>query len=327
LATAQRGDLGDVKKQLFAAVQSGASNEATEEIYEAFTRGCMCTYQLQDAWMCLDIWLQWRPNAPQARIMRASIYEQLGDFDLACQDYRAALAVRPDHPEARVRLGQALMVRKRYDEAQAEFRARLAVAPDDVDALLGAAQCARRMGKGAEARQFVEQALPRALTPPQRGSTLGELGRIRLDEGKSNEAVEALTQAVAILPGNAQIHHTLGTALARVGKRDEAQYHNTRMQHLRTQFDRMTEITRRLMSEPASADLRCDAGAILLDVGLKKEGADWLLTALKCNPQHRRTHELLAEYYAESGNQTQAGRHRLLAAQSGQQAPATAKSQ
>lgn len=315
LATAQRGDLADVKQQLFAAVQAGASDEATEEIYEAFAKGSLSTYQLQDAWMCLDIWLQWRPNAPAARVMRASIHEQLGDYDLACQDYRAALAVLPEHREARLRLGHALMIRRRYDEAQLEFQTLLAAAPDDVEALLGVAQGARLQGNLAEARRQLERALPLTLTAQQRGMALREYGRVLLDEGHADEALEPLTRAAAILPGDAQIHHALGTTLARLGKRDQAQYHNTRMQQLRTQYDRMTEITRRLTTEPANADLRCEAGAIMMDAGLKKEGADWLLTALKCDPRHRRTHELLAEYYAEGGDQTQAGRHRLLAAQ------------
>jgi Tfp pilus assembly protein PilF len=315
LAAAQRGDLVDVQHELLAAVQSEATNEVAEEIYEAFAKGSLCTYRLHDAQMCVDIWLQWRPDAPQGRIMRACVHEQYGDYEQAWQEYRAVLSQRPDHREARVRLGQALMIKKRYDEAHAEFQARLAVAPDDVDALLGAAQCARHLGHADEARNRLQTALPLTVTPHQRGSTLRELGRLLLDEGKTSESLQLLTQAVAILPGDAQAHYALGTALARVGRRDEAQYHHARMQHLREQFDRMTEITRRLTAEPANADLRCDAGAILMDAGLKKEGADWLLTALKCDPSHRRSHELLAEYYAESGNQSLAARHRLLAAQ------------
>ena len=94
------------------------------------------------------------------------------------------------------------------------------------------------------------------------------------------------------------------------------------MQHLRAQFDRATEITRRLISDPSNAELRCEAGAIMMDAGLKKEGADWLNTALKCDPNHSQTHELLASYYAEIGNHSLAGRHRLLAALPGQAAPA-----
>jgi tetratricopeptide (TPR) repeat protein len=316
LADAQQGNLGDIRQPLLEVVRTGATDETTEEIYEAFAKGCLSTYRLRDAWMCLDIWLQWRPDAPQALLMRAGLHEQLGDFEEACRDYRAVLAQRPGDREARVRLGQALAVRRRDEEALVEFQARLATASDDVDALLGAGQCARRLGQPEMARRHIQAALPLALTSHQRGSALAEWGRLLLDEGQTEQALAALSQAVAILPGNSQIHHSLGTALARAGKRDQAQYHHARMQHLREQFDRMTEITRRLMTEPANADLRCEAGAILADAGLKKESADWLLTALKYDPQHRRTHELLAEYYAEEGHQTQAGRHRLLAAQS-----------
>jgi tetratricopeptide (TPR) repeat protein len=326
LASTQRGGLVDVQRQLSEALQSEATNEVAEEVYEAFTKGALATYCLGDARLCVDMWLAWRPNAPQARIMRACIHEQNGDYELAFQDYRAVLADHPDHREARVRLGQALMARKRYDEAYVEFAARLAAAPDDVDALIGAAQSGRRHGKVAEARRYLETALPLTTSSHQRGTALGELGRILLNEGQAREALAPLTQAVAILPGDAQTHHALGTALARLGRREEAQYHHGRMQHFREQFDRLTEITRRLATEPANAELRCDAGAIMMDAGLKKEGADWLGTALKCDPRHRRAHELLAEYYAEAGDQSMAASHRLLAAQAPPQSvPAESK--
>jgi Tfp pilus assembly protein PilF len=326
LAAAQRGDLADVQRQLFEAVQAESSNEAAEEIYEAFAKGCLTTYRIADASMCVDFWLQWRPDAPQARIMRASVYEQLSDWERACGDYRAVLADRPDHRFARIRLGQALLVRKQYDEAHAEFQAQLAVTPDDADALLGAAQAARRLGNASEAREHLETALPLALSAQQRGSVLGELGRLLLSDGKAREALEPLTQAAAMLPGDYQIRHALGTAHARVGNRAEAEHHHAKMQHLRTQHARLMEVTRRLTTEQANADLRCEAGGILMDVGMKKEGADWLLTAVQYDPAHRRSHELLAGYYAESGNQTLAGRHRLLAAQAPPPRPAEPKS-
>ncbi len=73
----------------------------------------------------------------------------------------------------------------------------------------------------------------------------------------------------------------------------------------------------RLLGEIAAvhADLRCEAGSIFIAQGLRKEGADWLLTALRCDPSHRKTHELLAQYHAEAGNQSLAAHHRLMAAQ------------
>ena len=155
--------------------------------------------------------------------MRAAIFEQLGKWEEACHDYRKVLEKFPNHRSSRVKLAQALMIRQRYDEAEAEFRIQLAVDPDDSDARLGLAQCARRGGRSGEAKEHLQAALALTLPPSRRGEALRELGRIRLDAGEVEQAVVLLKQAAALAPGDAQVHHALGTALARQGKAEEAQ--------------------------------------------------------------------------------------------------------
>jgi len=315
LAQAQRGDVPAVRAQLMALMTRGASDEVAEEIYEAMAKGYMISYALLDARLCLDFWLTWRPGTPQARVMRACIFEQTGEWDKAVADYRAALEHHPKHREARVRLGQAFLQLKDYAEAKAEFQARLADAPDDIEALQGLAQCERQLGDMDVAKACVERILAAELNPTQRGMAMAELGRILLNQGKTAEALEVLNRARELVPMDSMVHQALGTALARTGQTQKAQYHMDRFRHIRKQFDRMTGITRRLIDKPNSAELRYEAGAILMEQGMKKDAADWLLSALKCDPRHRKTHELLAEYYAELGDQQSAGFHRLMAAE------------
>lgn len=321
LATAQRGDIEAVKQQLLQAIESGSTDEEAEEIYEAFAKGYLCTYRISDASMCVDFWLQWRPDAVQARIMRACIREQTGKRDEAMDDYRAVLDVFPNHREARIRLAQSLMVRKRHDEALAEFQACLAVAPEEPDALLGAAQCLRRQGKTADARRYLESLLPVSASRYHRGMALAELGQILLSEGKPREAMEPLMQALAMIPGESVVYHGLGMASARLGNRQQADAYHARLRRVHERYVRMADITDSLSREPFNAELRCEAGAILMEMDLKKEGADWLLTALRCDPNHRKTHELLAQYYAEIGDRSRAAHHRLLAAQAPKPSP------
>jgi tetratricopeptide (TPR) repeat protein len=297
------------------AIDRGVPDDVAEEIYEAVAKGHMAAYRLRDAWMCLDVWLQWRPNAPHARMMRASIFEQTGDLDQAVADYRAVIEIWPEHRDAQIRLGQVLLRMRAYQEAREVFQARVEAVPDDAEALLGLAQSERWLGNDSEAKRRAEAAMALGLSPYHQGLALEELGRALLKEGKHEEAIAALTKALTLAPGEGLIHHALGMALARAGRTDEARAHQERLRHIQAEYDRMTQITRNLMDHPLSADLRCEAGAILMDQGLKKEGADWLLTALRCDPSHRNSHQLLAEYYAEAGNQSLAAHHRLLAAQ------------
>lgn len=314
LARAQTGSVDAVQRELWAAIEGGASDEAAEEIYEAVAKGYLATYRPRDAWRCLDAWLVWRPDAPQARIMRAWVYEQVADLAPAIDDCLAALEQLPDDLAARVKLGQLLFRQNRLEEARREFQTCVAAAPGDGDALVGIAQCERRLGNAAEARRHLEAALGQELSPQQRGIALAEMGRLLLDDGKVAESVACLTQAAQWAPAENSVHYALALSLSRAGQPERAKHHHERARQIRTEYDRLCEITRRLIDSPGDAELRCEAGLILIGQGFKKEGIDWLIAALKCDPNHRKAHQLLADYYAEAGNQQLAAHHRLLAA-------------
>ncbi len=323
LAIAQSGDVPAVQRELMALLAEGAPDEVAEEVYEAVARGHLITYRLRDAELCINMWLQWRPDAPQARVMRASLYEQYGDYGSAAADYRAVLSQFPKHREARRRLAQALAWQNKFDQAAEQFEICLSTHPNDAEAILGLARCRRRQGNAEAARSLLEQGLAQNPPPQFRGLILTELGRVYLGEGKTAKAVEVLNQALAILPGEGAVHHALGTAMARIGDKEKAQYHHQRLREIQADYTRLNHVTQKLLDEPNNADLRCEAGEILIREGLKKEGAEWLLTALKCDPNHRKSHQLLAEFFAEIGNRELAARHRLLAA-SAEASPPTA---
>ena len=104
LAIAQLGEVDAVRDRLMKTVDGEAPDEAAEEIYEALARGHLTAYRLRDAWKCLDMWLQWQPAAPQARLMRAYINEQLEQFPAAIEDYRTALISLPNEGSAHLKL-------------------------------------------------------------------------------------------------------------------------------------------------------------------------------------------------------------------------------
>ena len=321
LAVAQTGNVPAVERPLREAIDRGAPDHVAEQIYEAIAQGHLAAYRVTDATVCLDYWITWRPHAPRARILRAMVQEQHGNYAKAADEYRAVLDVYPDHRDARLRLGDALLQANDLDEAREQFQTLVAADPNDSMALLGLGQVERRLGAPADARQHLEAALATEIDPYRRGIGLGELGRVLLGEGRTEEAIAALTKALDYVPMEWPVHHALGTALARLGQTEKAKQHMEMYVRTRKKFDRMTDITRLLIKRPNDADLRSEAGAILLEHGLKKEGADWLLTALGCDPAHRKTHELLANYYAELGNHRLAAEHRLLAAASPAEKP------
>jgi tetratricopeptide (TPR) repeat protein len=316
LAVAQSGNVGKVEGRLLKAIECGVADDVAEEIYEAIVRGHLAAFRFRDAWLGLDMWLQWRPDAPQARLMRATLYEEMGEIQSAVEDYRATLARLADNRLARIHLGQLMLGQGQIEEAKEQFLACVAADPDDADALLGAARCARAQQENGKARGFLDAALAGEMPARERAEVLAELGQLLLDEGKVPESVEALSQAVALAHAEGPIHHKLSLALFRAGQAERAEFHGQRAQQIRRKQNRLIVIRRSIMEKPGDADLRCEAGTIMIEEGFVDEGLGWLLSALGCDSGHRKTHQILADYYAQAGNPQLAAHHRLLAASS-----------
>jgi tetratricopeptide (TPR) repeat protein len=322
LAVAQAGDVEAVRSRLQEWIDHGTTDDVAEEIYEALARGYLTTYRLQDAWKCLDSWLSWRPDAPQARLMRGYVHEQLDQVALAIEDYRAAVAALPHDPEANLKLADLLLRQGSLDEAEAHYRVVVEADAASVEALIGLARCDHSRGQHDSARRQLETALTLQPSVKQQSDALGDLGRILLKEGKNPEALETLRRATRLAPAEIAIHRALATAYTRVGDAVQAKFHADRAREIDAQYDRVGDIQRALVEKPNDADLRCEAGKILMEQGLASKGLGWLLTALKCDRYHRPTHRLLADYYAAVGQQSLAAQHRLLAARAPDKHPA-----
>ena len=313
LATAQVGDVEAVRGRLLALAERGAGDGQAEEICEALTRGCLAAYRLREAWKYLEMWLQWRPEDPQAHLLRAYVHEQLEQLPLAVEDYRATLAQLPNHRDAHFKLAELLYQQGTLDEAEAHFQACVDSDASDVDALIGTARCAVRRGSAAAAQLALDAASSLPLTTAQRANVLAERGRARLQEGQIRDAVEILSQAVELAPAELTIQLSLATALARSGQPEQAKLHHERLRQITARRNRLGDITRALVANPNDADLRCEAGTILIELGLAVEGVGWLKTALACVPIHPGSHRALADYYAVSGNQRLSAVHRSAA--------------
>jgi len=130
-----------------------------------------------------------------------------------------------------------------------------------------------------------------------------------IDAKDLSEATELLTQALDINPDHHLAHSSLATIFLRIGDTDRAAEHRERAETIRKRFARLTEIIHQLASVPGDADLRWEAGRILMEQGLNREGAAWMATALTFDPQHSRTHQSLADYYAGIGDDASADHH------------------
>lgn len=302
LATAQQGSVDEVQQRLLGAIEEGVSDAQAEEIYEALSKGHLASYRLRDAWISLDFWLQWRPNAPQARFMRAGIHQRLDEVASAIADYRVVLGEIPDHRKASLELGELLLLNRRVEEARDCFGDCLRHWPDEPDALLGLARCEQTLGSLDEARRCVEAVLKQDLSRRQRALALSEKGKLLLGEEQVEEGIELLARAVELSPAEVEARFALQKALFAAGRDDEARRESEGFAETRRELERISEITSRVIDAPADADLMCEAAQLLIRLGYTKEAGGWLASALRVNPSHSKSVQL-----AGAGSSFQSG--------------------
>lgn len=298
LALIQRARFEDAESRLQKLLSRGTSDELAYEVYEALAKGYMHAYRFDEAIACLDFWIKWCPQAIDARLWRASIWEQIEGWKEANDEYRSVLQIDPAHRGARVALAGNLVLRlNEVEAARQEFERCLQDHPDDPDALLGVATCERRLGNAASAERRLRSLLSHDLDPDKRAGVELELGQVLLEKREFSEAVLLLKRVVEIDPLNGAAHHALGVAYSADRQPEVAQAHFERSRVLTQQYGRLVDITTQLVSHPDRVDLRWEAGQILMDQGLDREGAAWMSTALMFDPNHQKTHEALAHYY------------------------------
>ncbi len=139
-----------------------------------------------------------------------------GRLDEAERAYRRALELRPEYPEAHNDLGQLLARTGRYDEALREFDVALGdmTYREPYVARCNKGQALWRMGRRDEGHAELRACLSLA---PSFCKGRRDLGRIFLEEGKMNEAIEELAAYARSCEKVPDAHLQLGLARMRAG--------------------------------------------------------------------------------------------------------------
>jgi len=270
------------------------------ELYESLSKGYLHAYRFLDAQRTLSFWIDWRPQDAEPRLWRAGIWEKMDKWEQAVEEYQGILKHNPKHYDAQLSIARVQMSHlNSVDAARAGFEQCLSQRPDDVGAILGLAECERRLAEPDAAEARLRALEHRDLSDDQKSGVWMQLGQILMERRQLPEAIELLHRVVVAEPHNSTAMYTLGLAYASDGRQAEAETMFQASKKLDEQFTRLTDITIILASQPNQPDLRWEAGQILMDQGLHREGADWMATALMFDPNHLKTHRSLAKYYAE----------------------------
>jgi tetratricopeptide (TPR) repeat protein len=298
LAMIQRGHIDQKNAKFDRLLLQNSSDDIAYEIYEAMARGYMFSYRFHDALHCLNFWTDWCQKAVDPRLWRATLWEQTEQWDQAISEYREVMRLDPTNLTSRLSLARILLTQMNQpDEAYSVLQDCLTLDADNVLTQIGLASCERHLARPQDSERRLRALLKQSLSTTERNSVNQELGQVLMDRREVSEAIPLLNSVVEADPLNSAAHYSLGTAYSWQGADDLAATHLEQSRELTEQFARLTKITAELVNHPENADLRWEAGQILMDRGLHTEGAAWMATALIYQPDHQKTHASLARYY------------------------------
>src|SRR6202166_5158576 len=165
------------------------------------------------------------PQSIAAHKLNAEALEMQGKWEPAQLEYEAIIQKDPSARGIHFLLGRLLLSRPDAgpdapERAKQEFLKELQIDPSNADAPYILGELARRDENWDEAISRFSQAAK--LNPNFAEAQLG-LGSCFVAVKKFEEAIPPLRTAEHLMPRNPEVHHTLATALARSGHKEEAE--------------------------------------------------------------------------------------------------------
>jgi tetratricopeptide (TPR) repeat protein len=299
LLRVQQGGLGEVDQRL--RLSTPPEHPDAPLVLEALAQGYRKRDRLRDALEACDLWTSCQPDHPWPWLWRGEIFEQLGHTQQAVLSYLRALENAPEDRAVRLALGRRLAGARQPAAAIEHFEHLLARSPDDPEVLLGLAGCRIEQGRSEEAVALLERVLANN-SGPLLAQARFLRGKAALQQNEAAAAERWLTQAVRQAPDEPEALHQLTLALRLRGKHAEADRLVPRLDVLRQNITRLTELTALIARDPNNARPRHEAGVLSLRLGRSDEGVRWLQSALQAQGDHRPTHTALAEHFHRLGD-------------------------
>ena len=160
-----------------------------------------------------------RPDWAETYVNIGASSYALGQYKEAADAYKQAVKLDDDNAEIQYALGLTLGKLNRTDEEVLAYKRALALKPDHANAIEKMAQAYFKLKRYAEAAAAFEQ----LKTYKPNDKTYNSLGECYLEQGKTEESLDAFNNAVSINPDFEQARFNLGRAYLKLGNRDLAQ--------------------------------------------------------------------------------------------------------
>ena len=164
------------------------------------------------------------PNSCELHFYRSNLYARAGDKASAIASCERALALNPAFIAAQQTLSRLLFDTEQFERAEVSYRREIELTPEHFGPRHQLGVVFNRTGRSAEAIDLFKQAI---LLNPNSGASYSSLGAAYIDLDQASGDIAALAhanyeKAVAVEPGNSDLHHNLGESYRRGGQLDLA---------------------------------------------------------------------------------------------------------
>lgn len=280
--------------QLVSTVETAtAALERDAEALEARRWLASAEYDLgrtADAEVNLEIISEKAPHDPRPERLRGLISKDYAEYAAAIEHYREALRRDPqwDRDNVLAELGESLARLGRFDEALEALRECERTAP----VIVIEAECAESQGQVDRALELLQEAL--AVDRRHLPAKL-KRGALLLLEGRSDEAVAVLEDAVRQAPYSSQAHFSLSQAYSRRGERDKAEIQLRLRREAEKDEQLFPELHKVAAEKPNDPEVRYQLGILARKLGKPDLARMWFRSALAIAPRHPQARAALAE--------------------------------
>jgi tetratricopeptide (TPR) repeat protein len=265
----QAGQVQEAERR-YRQILQGAPADST--VWYLLGSACQTQGKLDDAVLCYEEALRWRPEFVEVLTNLGLVYRFQGRAGEAMACYRKALAINPAFSAAHNNLGLTLLDERKWAEAAARFQEAVRLDPNNAEARynLGTALEEQRklLGVDSQAAAYYEQAVQ------------------SFDQGRLDDAVAALQQALRVQPDYAEAYSKLGSTYFRQGRHDEA----------------AASYRQAIAIKPASSAFHRDLGSVLVAQGKFQEAEAVCREAVGLQPADPGSHNTLGTALAGQRN-------------------------
>jgi tetratricopeptide (TPR) repeat protein len=163
-----------------------------------------------------------RPKADEFKVI-ASDYVMLGGFSDADKWFSEVVKETPDDSDSWYLLGRTRYSESEFEQAIAAFERALTLRPRYIEAENNIGLCWQELGNRAKAKDAFQAAIQWQGDTPSDAQPFLNLGALLSDSGDYAQALQYLSRAESLAPGNPSVHEQLAKSYARLNKLSQAE--------------------------------------------------------------------------------------------------------